>query len=301
MSYLEVSYPKKCYILPESPLSLQELKAFVNTYGGLDAEAYYFTHNGKLVRNNELIADGVIYAVPRLLGGKGGFGSMLRAIGAQIEKTTNREACRDLSGRRLRDINEEKRLKNWIAQQADREREAADKRRKKLERMVAEPKHEFEDKEYDKQRSELLEKVWDAVEQGVKASTSAGPSTSRKRSLPEPSVKTKKTRLWVDDIEDESVSSSCDSDESEAENTKSSKNIPKKETDKDKELKTKEASCSQSDAKEFPPKNDHSNIGSDKSSEEDNKLQGEVHPSEVNEKRIEDSPPIDGIKQASTG
>lgn len=34
---------------------------------------------------------------------------MLRAIGAQIEKTTNREACRDLSGRRLRDINEEMR------------------------------------------------------------------------------------------------------------------------------------------------------------------------------------------------
>jgi hypothetical protein len=37
---------------------------------------------------------------------------MLRAIGAQIEKTTNREACRDLSGRRLRDINEEKRFVN---------------------------------------------------------------------------------------------------------------------------------------------------------------------------------------------
>lgn len=44
-----------------------------------------------------------------LVGGKGGFGSMLRAIGAQIEKTTNREACRDLRGRRIRDINEEQR------------------------------------------------------------------------------------------------------------------------------------------------------------------------------------------------
>lgn len=44
----------------------------------------------------------------RVLGGKGGFGSMLRAIGAQIEKTTNREACRDLSGRRMRDVNNEK-------------------------------------------------------------------------------------------------------------------------------------------------------------------------------------------------
>ena len=56
----------------------------------------------------------------RTLGGKGGFGSMLRAIGAQIEKTTNHEACRDLSGRRLRDINEEKKLKNWLEKQAER-------------------------------------------------------------------------------------------------------------------------------------------------------------------------------------
>ena len=47
----------------------------------------------------EIIAGG-------LPGGKGGFGSMLRALGNQIQKTTNKEACRDLSGRRLRDINE---------------------------------------------------------------------------------------------------------------------------------------------------------------------------------------------------
>ena len=37
---------------------------------------------------------------PGLLGGKGGFGSMLRAMGASISKTSNTEACRDLSGRR---------------------------------------------------------------------------------------------------------------------------------------------------------------------------------------------------------
>lgn len=37
-----------------------------------------------------------------------GFGSMLRMLGAQIEKTTNHEACRDLSGRRMRDVNNEK-------------------------------------------------------------------------------------------------------------------------------------------------------------------------------------------------
>lgn len=64
--------------------------------------------NGKIV-NSSIEDEHTIHIAPRLVGGKGGFGSMLRAIGAQIEKTTNREACRDLSGRRLRDINEEQR------------------------------------------------------------------------------------------------------------------------------------------------------------------------------------------------
>lgn len=102
------------------------------------------TSNGRITDSNDLLQSGVVYRVePRLCGGKGGnemfqehinttfpspisnlpinvlvlnfffvcfvgFGSMLRALGAQIEKTTNREACRDLSGRRLRDVNHEK-------------------------------------------------------------------------------------------------------------------------------------------------------------------------------------------------
>lgn len=75
---------------------------------------FYCTHNGrKLGIDDGLPPGNIIQITPKLLGGKGGFGSMLRAIGAQIEKTTNREACRDLSGRRLRDINEEKRFINY--------------------------------------------------------------------------------------------------------------------------------------------------------------------------------------------
>ncbi|KAI8086831.1 Sde2 N-terminal domain-containing protein [Gilbertella persicaria] len=46
----------------------------------------------------------------RLVGGKGGFGSMLRAQGGRMnaQKTTNFEACRDLQGRRIRTVNEAK-------------------------------------------------------------------------------------------------------------------------------------------------------------------------------------------------
>ena len=72
-------------------------------------EDYYVVRNGKIESSDATIQHGNVYhVVPRLVGGKGGFGSMLRAIGAQIEKTTNHEACRDLSGRRMRDVNNEK-------------------------------------------------------------------------------------------------------------------------------------------------------------------------------------------------
>ena len=73
----------------------------------------YFTFNGKIIDPADCLEeilnqDATIRIHCRLRGGKGGFGSMLRALGAQIEKTTNREACRDLSGRRMRDVNNEK-------------------------------------------------------------------------------------------------------------------------------------------------------------------------------------------------
>ncbi|KYB26758.1 splicing regulator SDE2 [Tribolium castaneum] len=181
---------------------------------------FYLLKNGKRISQNEVNIFGKVDVVYRLVGGKGGFGSMLRAIGAQIEKTTNREACRDLSGRRLRDINEEQRLKNWIAAQADREKEAAEKKQKKLERLIEQPKHEFKDEEYDKIRSALPEKVEDAVLQGLQASC----STKRKSDEGKGSVKKKKPKLWIDDELSESDGDVDSEDESKA-NFKSSKEI----------------------------------------------------------------------------
>ena len=47
---------------------------------------------------------------PRLRGGKGGFGSQLRAAGGRMssQKTSNNDSCRDLSGRRLSTVKEAK-------------------------------------------------------------------------------------------------------------------------------------------------------------------------------------------------
>ncbi|CEO99969.1 Replication stress response SDE2 C-terminal [Plasmodiophora brassicae] len=56
----------------------------------------------------------------RLLGGKGGFGSLLRGSSAKVgqKATSNFTACRDLSGRRVRHVEDEKALAEWKNQQA---------------------------------------------------------------------------------------------------------------------------------------------------------------------------------------
>ena len=47
---------------------------------------------------------------PSVLGGKGGFGSQLRAAGGRMssQRTSNNDSCRDLSGRRLSTVKEAK-------------------------------------------------------------------------------------------------------------------------------------------------------------------------------------------------
>ncbi|KAK1328048.1 hypothetical protein QTO34_012470 [Cnephaeus nilssonii] len=140
---------------------------------GVPAECFFVTCNGSLADTRDTVRHGAVYSLePRLRGGKGGFGSMLRALGAQIEKTTNREACRDLSGRRLRDVNHEKAMAEWVKQQAEREAEKEQKRLERLQRKLAEPRHCFTNPDYQQQCHEMAERLEDSVLKGMQASSS---------------------------------------------------------------------------------------------------------------------------------
>ncbi|KAI8787882.1 protein SDE2 [Biomphalaria glabrata] len=145
---------------------------------------FYVVCNGRKLSKTDLVKDGNTYhIVPRLLGGKGGFGSMLRAIGAQIEKTTSREACRDLSGRRMRDINNEKKLKEWLAKEAEREQEREARRQERLAKRLAPHRHKFDDKEYQEQKQKVQEDLEEALSTGLKRKlkeTAGGASCSKK-------------------------------------------------------------------------------------------------------------------------
>ncbi|KAM4750695.1 splicing regulator SDE2 [Anableps anableps] len=192
---------------------------------------FYVTTNGRRSQLEDGLQDGAVYHLePRLCGGKGGFGSMLRALGAQIEKTTNREACRDLSGRRLRDVNHEKEMADWLKKQAEREAEKEQRRLERLQRKLAEPKHQFTDPQYQQQCHDLSERLEDSVLKGLQASSSGqvkvGDVSAAKRPNPDQnqaSLKKRRTAaaagFWTgldellssedeDDDDDESPSSS---------------------------------------------------------------------------------------------
>uniref|UniRef100_A0A7S3T4T3 SDE2-like domain-containing protein n=1 Tax=Strombidinopsis acuminata TaxID=141414 RepID=A0A7S3T4T3_9SPIT len=102
----------------------------------------------------------------RLLGGKGGFGAMLRTAGARGVKTTNFDACRDLNGRRLRHVNAEQKLREWEAQAAERERK---KQERAARNAVAGPPPlpRFDDDAHE----EMLEATRKSVADAVASST----------------------------------------------------------------------------------------------------------------------------------
>ncbi|XP_025411754.1 replication stress response regulator SDE2 [Sipha flava] len=191
---------EKLSINVTSKMSLTSLKQYVSIETGMLLTDFYLLLNGKILREN-MVQNSIVHIIPRVLGGKGGFGSMLRAIGAQIEKTTNREACRDLSGRRLRDINEEKRVKDFLAKGGPSTEDPEERKKRKLQRLRQAPKTEFKDEHYEKHTSEMTESVSDAVECGLKAGTSEIPIKK----------KTKAKRYFDSDLDTDS------SDESDQE------------------------------------------------------------------------------------
>lgn len=111
--------------------------------------------------------------VPRILGGKGGFGSQLRAAGGRMSsrkkrgEEENKSSCRDLNGRRIRTTNEAKALIKYLETAPIRKREILEKRRQKLEAIIdAEPlskRIKFDDNEFFEKNEIIIDDVKSAV------------------------------------------------------------------------------------------------------------------------------------------
>ena len=90
-----------------------------------DKNSTYLISNGKILKEEELLVNYnnmIIETRVRLRGGKGGFGNSVRLQQAVKKQTKNFDACRDLQGRRLRKVNQERQLNEWRLKKAEEEK-----------------------------------------------------------------------------------------------------------------------------------------------------------------------------------
>jgi hypothetical protein len=96
---------------------------------GVPSTSQGLVYAGRQLNDESLLASygvsagSTLHLVLRLLGGKGGFGALLRGQGRDGKTTTNFDACRDLQGRRIRHQRTEQQLAEWKSQAKERELE----------------------------------------------------------------------------------------------------------------------------------------------------------------------------------
>lgn len=84
----------------------------------------YITCGTRLLAVDDTVNSGAtLRFVLRICGGKGGYGSTLRALGRKGGNTNNVGDCRDLSGHRLRDVQAAERASGWAAEKRKRDAE----------------------------------------------------------------------------------------------------------------------------------------------------------------------------------
>ncbi|KLT44521.1 hypothetical protein CC85DRAFT_283458 [Cutaneotrichosporon oleaginosum] len=153
---------------------------------------------------SELNTNGIveIEVVPRLRGGKGGFGANLRSQGGRMSasKSTNYDSCKDLNGRRLGTIKEAQKQAELIESWDEMQAKAKAEERAKLEALerklgvssngdvgevdveeLARKKHKFEDNKFLEESREIKDNVRSAV--------SAALLKKKKKKAPSPDSK----------------------------------------------------------------------------------------------------------------
>ncbi|EPY53322.1 ubiquitin family [Schizosaccharomyces cryophilus OY26] len=123
----------------------------------------YLTYEGRIVcpstsicglEKNALNKDVNLWLCGRVLGGKGGFGSQLRAAGGRMSKKRNEEenqdSCRDLDGNRLGTVRQAKELSEFLAKKPAETRAKKEEKKQKLKKLLSTEQNvsRFDDHEF---------------------------------------------------------------------------------------------------------------------------------------------------------
>ena len=192
----------RCIQIPSPTISGESLKEYLLARTGIPLRFQRLVSGALEIADETLISasDGIFPSCSlllRLRGGKGGFGSLLRgaATKAGQKKTRNFDACRDMSGRRLRHVNAEKRLEEWKAEEEGRKLEKlADQflksKTKKVKKNVGKDAEKYMEK-YKEDSAKCMEKVEESVRQSFELY-----EKSKRKALPTSGNASKRLHIW---------------------------------------------------------------------------------------------------------
>ncbi|OAY82760.1 Protein SDE [Ananas comosus] len=213
----------QCLQFPSPTISGEALKRDLVARSGVPLGSLRVVTGSREIGDGTLISasgdDGLFPSCAlllRLRGGKGGFGSLLRgaATKAGQKKTSNFDACRDMSGRRLRHVNAEKKLEEWKAEAEERRLEKlAEQFLRKKAKEVQRNSSTAVDKYLEKFREDA-EKCVEEVEESVRESFQRYKESKRKL-LPVSEPSLKRLKIWMGKQNVEESDSDEDGDDDE--------------------------------------------------------------------------------------
>ncbi|EPS45054.1 hypothetical protein H072_935 [Dactylellina haptotyla CBS 200.50] len=161
----------------------------------------YSTSNLSSLFNNNVPADFLTLRLTApLRGGKGGFGSQLRAAGGRMSSRKrkgqeNNDSCRNLDGRRLRTVKEAKALAQYLETKPDMDHKEREKRKERWEKVIeaADEKikgggsanQRFDDAKWLEEKEEGRDKAREAVLRAMKAARVPSPQSSTSEDIEE--------------------------------------------------------------------------------------------------------------------
>jgi hypothetical protein len=161
-----------CLCFPQKEVDVSSLKSRIQDRCGIPREEQRLSSNSRELHDGQLVNEmWTIRLGLRLMGGKGGFGALLRGAGAKAgaKKTTNFDDCRDLNGERIRHVKNETKLAEWYAKEKEREEEEARERMEKRQREVeANPPHQFDSTSFIMELREIHHNIEASVEEVLK-------------------------------------------------------------------------------------------------------------------------------------
>lgn len=193
----------QCLQITPTAVSGRTLKRYLFLRTGIPLPLQRLVSGRREIHDETLISaseDGIFPScnlLLRLRGGKGGFGSLLRgaATKAGQKKTNNFDACRDMSGRRLRHVNAEKKLEEWKAESEERRLEKLAeqflrKKTKEVKKSSSVAVEKYVEK-YKEDSARCMEEVEESVRQSFELY-----ENSKRKVLPSSGPASKRLKIW---------------------------------------------------------------------------------------------------------